>query len=226
MNDQRPSPGKPGASDGDANPDDSRDTDPRKTRASLLQRVRDPQDKEAWSQFVNRYGPMILTWTRRWFPQDADDVKQDVFTKLVSFLPNFEYDPRRGKGKAPFRGLLKTMTRRLLIDLKRRPRPVLPASGDSNVRDLIDEKEAEDDLATRLAAEYDLELAEIAETRVRLRVKDTRWKAYEGTDKQGRKPAEVARELGIPVARVSQASYEIKMMIGNEISNLEGSQDC
>src|SRR5947209_2478785 len=51
------------------------------TRASLLSRLRkDPGDSSAWDEFVDRYGPRIRSWCRRWGLQEADaeDVTQIV----------------------------------------------------------------------------------------------------------------------------------------------------
>jgi RNA polymerase sigma factor (sigma-70 family) len=68
------------------------------TRASLLARVRDPRDAEAWSQFERRYGDLVLSYCRARGLQasDAEDVRQMVMAKLVSSLRKFEYRPEAG----------------------------------------------------------------------------------------------------------------------------------
>ena len=79
-----------------------------RTRASLLLRLRQaPPDQEAWAEFVDRYGPQILAWCRRWGLQetDAQDVTQTVLLQLASKLRTFTYDPAQR-----FRGWLKTLT--------------------------------------------------------------------------------------------------------------------
>src|SRR5215468_6611690 len=79
-----------------------------RTRVSILMALRnDPSDQAAWSAFVDRYGPQIHAWCRRWKLQEADaqDVTQMVLVKLVRQLPNFTYDPSRS-----FRGWLRTLT--------------------------------------------------------------------------------------------------------------------
>ena len=62
---------------------------PLSTRTSLLLRLRQaPPDQEAWAEFVDRYGPQIHGWCRRWGLQEADaqDVTQTVLLRLASKL--------------------------------------------------------------------------------------------------------------------------------------------
>ena len=51
------------------------------TRASLLFRLRDPQDHEAWVEFVTLYEPVVYRLLRRHGLQDADarEVMQELF---------------------------------------------------------------------------------------------------------------------------------------------------
>src|SRR5262249_24828175 len=68
------------------------------TRASLLVRLRDPQDEEAWTQFVQRYAPVVYGYARKQGLQDADaaDLTQDVLRAVVGAVGRLEYDPARG----------------------------------------------------------------------------------------------------------------------------------
>ena len=77
------------------------------TSTSLLIRLRKSDDREAWSRFVNLYGPLIYKWAKRTGlnADDAADLVQDVMTLLVRKLPAFEYDQSRS-----FRSWLKTVT--------------------------------------------------------------------------------------------------------------------
>ena len=51
--------------------------DPWETSTSLLLRLRDRSDQEAWAQFVTRYTPMIRRWCHRWFAREPDDMVQE-----------------------------------------------------------------------------------------------------------------------------------------------------
>jgi RNA polymerase sigma-70 factor (ECF subfamily) len=182
------------------------------TRGSLLIRVRDPEDRGAWVEFEARYGPMIRGWCRRWFPREADDMAQEVFMRLVRRLKDFDYQPGVGR----FRGYLKTVTHRLMAELKEKAGPVL--GGDA----LLEREEARRDLWERLASEFDLERLEQARGRVRGRVEGRTWSAYVETAERGRRPAEVARELGMRVGTVYQARYSVLTELRREIAILDG----
>jgi RNA polymerase sigma-70 factor (ECF subfamily) len=67
------------------------------TSSSLLNRVRQPEDRQAWDRFVALYTPLLYSWTFRvWLSEaDAADLVQDVFVILLKKLPEFEYDPNQ-----------------------------------------------------------------------------------------------------------------------------------
>jgi RNA polymerase sigma-70 factor (ECF subfamily) len=188
--------------------------DPWRTHASLLIRIRNSADQEAWAEFHEHYALMIRRWCRHWFPRELDDMVQEVFTRLAGCLRTFEYNPGEGR----FRGYLKTVTNRLMSELKKRPSRIRVIDDD----EMLSEIEAGQDLVDRLAAMFDLERLELAKQLVRSRVEERTWLAYVRTAEEGRKPAEVARELGMKVGAVSQAKYSVICQLRQEI---EKSQD-
>jgi len=58
------------------------------TRPSLLLRVRDPLDHEAWRQFIDLYAPLVYQFGRRRGLQDADaaDLAQTAFASLTRVI--------------------------------------------------------------------------------------------------------------------------------------------
>src|ERR1700730_18554791 len=68
------------------------------TRASLLLRLRDPQDEAAWKQFVDLYAPLVYGYARKQGLQDADaaDLSQDVLGAVAGPVGRLDYDPQRG----------------------------------------------------------------------------------------------------------------------------------
>jgi len=183
-------------------------TDPR-----LLGEVRDPQNHAAWEKFIARYRPMIRGWCHQWFPHEADDKACEVLSELIFRMITFEYNASKGR----FRGWLKTVTHNMMAGLKK---DALPQEGeDHNPLDLA---EAGEDLAARLAAEFDLEQLEIAKERVRGRVEEKTWLAYSRTAEESRKPVDVARELGMKVGTVYQAKHSVITELRREIESLQG----
>ena len=65
------------------------------TRASLLVRIRNGRDQEAWQQFVQLYAPVVYGFARKRGLQDADaaDVMQDVLRSVAGAADRLHYDP-------------------------------------------------------------------------------------------------------------------------------------
>ncbi|MFN9753593.1 MAG: RNA polymerase sigma factor, partial [Planctomycetota bacterium] len=100
------------------------------TRASLLLRLQQPDDERAWQEFVEIYQPLIERLVTRYGlqPADAQDISQEVLTRVAKAIPEWEHDPARGT----FRGWLTRVTRNLTIEqLRTRARRPLtiPESG-------------------------------------------------------------------------------------------------
>jgi RNA polymerase sigma-70 factor (ECF subfamily) len=91
------------------------------TRATLLELVRSSSDAEAWRRFEATYREMLLRFCRSAGLQfaDTEDAVQIVFTKLVTGLQRFEYDPAKGR----FRDYLFRCARSAIADLRRCPIP-------------------------------------------------------------------------------------------------------
>jgi RNA polymerase sigma-70 factor (ECF subfamily) len=190
------------------------------TRSTLLGRLRrDPNDQAAWNDFVARYEPRILDWSRRWGLQecDAQDVTQSVLLKLSRSMATFVYDRSRS-----FRAWLKTITRHAWCDLVAERKRAGIGSGDSRITELLETIEARDGLVQQLAEEFRRELLDEAMARVRPRVAPRTWDAFRLTALEGCSGAAVAAQLQMKVARVYVAKNEIKMMIREEVRRLEG----
>ena len=56
------------------------------TRPTLLVRIRDARDQEAWGRFVDLYGPLVYGFLHKRGLQDADaaDLTQDVMRQVAT----------------------------------------------------------------------------------------------------------------------------------------------
>lgn len=88
-----------------------------RTRETLLERVRDPEDEQSWEDFVRYYRPFVYQIARRMniAHHDAEEIVQNVMVKAWNKLPEFEYD--RGRGR--FRGWLCQVTGNAVRDFIR-----------------------------------------------------------------------------------------------------------
>ena len=117
------------------------------TPASLLYRLKQPEEITAWARFVDLYTPLLFHWAKKLGLQESDcaDLVQDVFLILWRKLPEFEYD----SGKS-FHAWLKT------IFLNRyRSRLRKQATGNVNSSGLSDADLAVADFSNQLADEDD-----------------------------------------------------------------------
>ncbi len=88
------------------------------TRASLLLRLRDPRDHDAWVEFVSVYEPVVYRILRRTGLQDADaaEVLQDLLLAVSRNIERWEHGAEHGS----FRGWLGRVTRNLVVSWVRR----------------------------------------------------------------------------------------------------------
>ena len=109
------------------------------TQASLLIRVKDPLDRDAWLEFSEIYYPVTYRMARRRGLQDADaqDLAQTVLTSVAEKVGDWQHDPARGR----FRSWLTTVTRNAIIDHLRRVRPDRATGGSSLIQRLLRHRE-------------------------------------------------------------------------------------
>jgi len=111
------------------------------TRASLLSRVRDSADQNAWHEFELRYRDLILRYAlaRGLQHSDAEDVCQIALLNLSKALRNFQYSPEKGR----FRNYLGRVVRGAISHHFGRPKPP-PTALDSNVLASVPSDEPDD----------------------------------------------------------------------------------
>ena len=190
-----------------------------KTRISLILRLSESADAEAWQQFADIYQPLIYKIARlgRLQPNDANDFVQDVLVRVARSVDHWDPDPQLGS----FRGWLSKVARNLLIDFLRRQSRLPTTSGNSDVLSLIDQfpdRSAESEL-------YDAELQKQiflwATDQVKPSFRQTTWRAFWETTVMQRSVAEVADELKISVGAIYVARSRIIARLRKTIESSE-----
>jgi RNA polymerase sigma factor (sigma-70 family) len=189
------------------------------TSTTLLERLRDRADGEAWRRLVDLYRPWLCGWLGRHGLADADaeDLVQDILLVVLKELPYFQHNQRPGA----FRTWLRTIAVHRLRDAlrARRYRPV--ATGDDQV---LEELRQLEDPDSRLTAQWEREhdrhvvgrLLALLEPDFQPRTFD----AFRRVMLQGQAPALVAAELGISVNAVLLAKSRILARLRQEARDL------
>jgi len=179
------------------------------THASLLQRLSEGEDDEAWSEFAERYGPLIRDYARRRGLQasDCDDLLQDVLLSLTKALPGFRYDPGRGR----LRSYLKTVTIRSLnrkFGQERRP---------AHLEEVVEPAVPEDDPWEEAWRRHHLRRAL---ARLSREFPERTRTAFRWVVLEGRPASEVAQTLGMSL----DAVYQSKSRVLRRVSELVAEQ--
>ena len=176
------------------------------TSISLLERLRQPTDQEAWARFVRLYAPLLYHWARgvHLSNQEAADLVQDILTLLVQKLPQFTYDRKKS-----FRSWLRTVT---MNKWREKCRSAEPA-GDGSLGDV-----AENDPA---GAAWDTEYQQVVVRRaleiMQADFQPATWKACWVLVVEGRSAAEAAAELGLTENAVYLAKNRVLRRLREEL---------
>lgn len=183
------------------------------TSASLIERLRRPEDRDAWARFVELYTPLLYSWARRWGlrGEDTADLVQDVLTALVQKLPEFRLDPTQR-----FRGWLWTVALNKCRDLQRK-RAAAPARRSAA---LLDDLAGPDGAALVEEAEYRTYLVGRALRLMQADFQPSTWKACWEHVVCGRPAADVAAELRLSVGAVYVAKSRVLSRLRQELSGL------
>src|SRR5437667_2200130 len=168
------------------------------TRPSLLARIRDLGDQQAWARFVETYAPLVYGFARKHGLQEADasDLTQDVLRAVAASAQRLEYDPQRGS----FRGWLYTVTCSKFSDFVQARNRHCQGSGDTAVLAVLNEQPARE--RDQWEEEYQQHLFAWAVERVRGEFEEATWQAFWQTAIEDQSPKDAAGALGISVGAV------------------------
>lgn len=184
------------------------------TSVTLIQRVRDHSDQDAWRRFVSLYTPVLHRWTHLvgLATHDAADLIQDVFVILMHELPDFHYDSARGS----FRGWLKTITLNKCRERQRR-RGETAQGGNSHAWEALPAEATSDAF---WETEYRERLVVRALEIMRDRFEPATWQACWETTVNDRSAREVALSLGLSEGAVYVAKLRVLRRLRTELAGL------
>lgn len=188
------------------------------TRSSLLARVRNPRDSEAWEEFLSIYEPLIYRVARRKGLQDADarEVTQDVLVTLADVIPSWK--PTSGRGS--LRRWLFQVARNQSINLLKAKSRQACGTGDSKVRYVLENHSQPDD-AQLFIEEYRRQLFRHASVKIRNEFSNKTWLAFLRTSIDGHSVSEVAQGLDMSIGAVYTARSRVLARLKKVVEELD-----
>jgi RNA polymerase sigma-70 factor (ECF subfamily) len=228
------------------------DDEPIPTRASLLQRLKDPADHATWEEFHRIYRGLIHGAARRagLNETEAEEVVQETLIAVAKKMPEFRYDP----AKDSFKGWLLQLTRWRIADQFRKrpmagPEPTTTASsigetlaasnggpaasrsrsqGEGDTARTATVDRIPDPAGSALTAIWDEEwekhLLNAALGRIKRQVNPAHYEIYYLHVILGKSVSEVRRALDVSTARVYLAKHRVGALLKRELRKLEAAQ--
>ncbi|RMF38181.1 MAG: sigma-70 family RNA polymerase sigma factor [Planctomycetota bacterium] len=177
------------------------------TPPSLLLRIRDHDDAEAWTSFTEVYSPLVYGFcrSRSLQPADAADVTQEVLLRVAKAIQSFDYDQRVG--------LFRDWLARIVINeirrfAQRRQAGQLPEGHD------------EPSANSGWNEHFQRHILQSALHRCRHRFSEETWCVFLESWVQQVPPSEVARKFGVSIDKVYVARSRVLKQLRREVAIL------
>jgi len=198
------------------------------TRPSLMLRLRDSQDQQAWTQFVSIYEPLVLRMLRQRGLQEADarDVTQQVVLAVTQAVDDWQPDGR----DASFRRWLFAIARNLALKFIQRGQSSGAGRrgvGGSDMMDLLKNlPEPEHRTVVAFDDEYRNEIFDLAAERARGEFKESTWQAFWRTCVLEEPIADVAASLKLTIGNVYVVRSRVIARLRQIVEEYETERDA
>ncbi len=168
------------------------------TQPSLILRLKDLGDVQAWNDFAQIYEPLIYRLACKLGLQHADamEAKQEVMLRLTHVVESWE--PRPG---GSFRGWLYRVARNVMLRYIEQRRNDPRGTGDTREQLRLAEL-ASPELSVEFDLQWKKQVFAWASQKVRNDVEPQTWAAFWKTHVEGASVPEVAREMGVSRGRI------------------------
>jgi RNA polymerase sigma-70 factor (ECF subfamily) len=183
------------------------------TRSTLLARLTDRDDEEAWCTFNELYRPMLVGYAhkRGLDAADADDVAQQCVEAVLANIDRYQHT-------GSFKAWLRTIAQNRIRDLFRKRREQQVDSGVWAAQ--ADDEPAADELWER---HWLAEHLRYCVEKVRPDIAEHTYRAFVENVIDERPAAETAERLGLTVNQVYVAKFRVLERIRNLLVDLTGS---
>ena len=195
-----------------------------RTRLSLVTRLKNAADHEAWSEFTAIYEPLILRLLERDGLQEADarDVCQQVLAAVARDIEQWRPD---GRDRSFRRWLFRIARNRVIkfLEGERKGRRGVGGSGaHAAMEQTRDERESISEVFER---EYRQQLLVQAAEAIRAEFRESTWEAFWLSTIEGHAIADVAAQLGVSVGSVYVSRSRIVSRLKSKVRDITDEED-
>ncbi len=189
------------------------------TRITLLAKLKNPDNHNAWLEFEKTYRSFILSLIIRMGinQEDAKDISQAVLTKVWQKIENFEYNQNKGK----FHNWLAAMTRNTVRDFFRSKKNFITGRDSVEYKEhYIDiEKQVLPDIENLAREEWVLHITNLAWDNIKGDIYKTKRDVFKMVS-QEIPNKEISKKLGISETSVRVYKAEVFEKMRIEITRL------
>ena len=195
-----------------------------RTRATLLNRLKNWDDQASWQEFFDIYWKLIYGVARKagLTEAEAQDVVQETLFSVAKHIPKFKYDPALGT----FKAWLLNMTRWRITDQLRKRGPLIEhrATAGDTARTATVERVADEnipDLGAVWEADWEKNLLAAALANVKSRVDPLQFQIFDFYVTREWPPEQVAQTFKVSVNQVYLAKTRVTEKLREEVKRLE-----
>ena len=187
------------------------------TRESLIIRLGDGKDNQAWEDFIDLYSSVIYGFARGRGLQDADaaDLVQEVLRSVVRSIS--KYDRQKGR----FRNWLMAVVRNRLSDFWTGRGREATGSGDTRVLHQLGQIRSPNGTEELWEQEYQRSVFQLAVSRIRDDFEESTWQAFWRTNVEEQSIREVAQSLEISEGAVYIARSRVLARLKQQVQAFE-----
>lgn len=195
-----------------------------RTRATLLNRLKNFSDQVSWQEFFEIYWKLIYGVARKAGLSDAEaqDVVQETMVSVAKHMPAFKYNPAIGT----FKAWLLTLTRWRIVDQLRKRGPFARHQADdgdtartATIERIADEKSP--DMTAIWDADWEKTVLEAAMIRLKRRLDPQKFQIFDFYVNREWPPEKVAQTFGVTVNQVYLVKNRVTDMLRDEFQRLE-----
>lgn len=200
-------------------------TDPLPTRATLLERLKNPDDQQSHQEFYDLYRNLIYSVAMKYRLSDADaqDIIQETMKSVSGKLGEFKYDPKVGSFKAWLLQNTKWRILELLRVQKKDPKHQPSFSDDTRRTGTMERVEdpAGNSLDDIWEKEWQRTLLERAMAKVRETVRPLQFQIFDCYVIKDWPVEKVVKALGVTAAQAYLAKLRVGEKLKEEVKRLE-----